>query len=352
MKRLFGQAVFSVADRLYSWEDVVLAARLWGEWEAVETRTREGLACLARLRRGRETLDERDVEAAANAFRYDRDLISGDEAKAWLERWGLIAEQWKEYLRWTVLRERSSGGQAAADAEPAGADETASYVAVEAICSGDLARFARKLAGRAAVASLAREAAYEAGAATGTWDARFSTTVEPAPEEWPGVAKAVIRDKVENLALVERRYEAMLPQIVTPKAVAEQLRLRYFDWIRLECEAVGFPDEGMAREVALGVREDGMAFDEVVAEAGRKVRRASWYMDGLDPAMQNALIAASPGELVGPIPVDDRYVLVVLREKLVPSADDPETAKRAEAAALDAALTREINDRVRWHWRQ
>ena len=347
MKWLFGQAVFTVADRRYCWEDVVLAARLWGDWEAVEARTRDGLACLARARQSGEALDERDVDAAANAFRYERDLISGDEAKAWLARWGLTPEGWKAYLQWTLLRERSSGEAAGAPA----AGDVSDQVACEAICSGDLARFARMLAGHAAVASLAREAAHEIGAATGTWDAGFSTIVELAPEEWPGVATAVIRDKVENLALVERRYEAMLPQIVTPRAVAEQLRLHYFDWIRLECEAAGFPDEGMAREVALGVREDGMAFDEVVAEVGRKVRRASWYMDRIDPALQTALIAASPGELVGPIPVDDMYVLVVLREKIVPSADDLETAKRAEAAALDAALTREINDRVRWHWR-
>ena len=352
MEKLFTQAVFSVAERTYSWADVVLAAKLWDEWDAVETRTLVGVACLSHAGRSGTMLDERDVEAAATEFRYEHDLISGDEMKAWLARWGLTAKEWKEYVRWTLLRDGPSAPSAEVlDRESIAADLVSSRIWVEAICSGDLARFARALAGRAAVAARVRQEAYAVGAGTATWDASFTMCVDLDPDDWPGLSRGALRDKIENLALVERRYEAELPDILTATAVAEQIRLHYFDWIRFDCEATTFPTQDMAKEVALGVREDGMAFDEVAAEVGTPVRRSAWYRDAIEPALQTALVAASPGELVGPLFVDDLYVLIRLREKIVPSADDPETARRAETAALDAALTREINDRVRWHTR-
>jgi hypothetical protein len=355
VKRLFGQAVFSVAGRTYFWEDVVLAAMLWGEWAAIETRARRGLACLTRVRRSGERLDTLEIEKAADAFRYKHDLISGDETKAWLARWGLTVDGWMEYIQWTLLSERSSARstEAVGDVD---VDEAADCVLYEAICSGDLARLARKLAGRVAVAD---RAAKEAPAADSDQEepreaTRFDVIQGLAPDTWPGGHAGVaegLREKVENLGPVERRYSAFLPQIVTPKAVAEQIRIHYLDWIWLECETTAFATEDMAKEVALGVHEDGMTLAEAAAEVGWPAQRYDDYMDGFDATVKTAMLAASSGELVGPFFLHGQYFLLHVLKKIVPSKDNPETAKRAKRAALEAALAREINDRVQWHWR-
>jgi hypothetical protein len=350
MKRLFGQEVFSTAGRTYCWEDVVLGAALWGEWAAIETRTRRGLACLARSRRGDEKLDKREVAAAANAFRYERDLISGDEAKAWLAGWGLTVEAWMEYVQWTLLRERSA--MSTADDVAVSAGQIASHIVYEAVCSGDLARLARMLAGRVAVAELAAEEATDAGATDGESDsaaARLDAVL--APDGWPGGSAQALRDKAENLRLVERRYAASLPRLVTSKATAEQIRTHYLDWLRIDSDVTAFPTEDMAKEVALSVREDGMTLVEVAAEVGRPVKRYSGCMDGYDRTVKNVLLAATPGDLVGPFFHGGAYHLLHVLEKTVPSRDDPETVERAERATLEAALARETNGRVRWHWR-
>ena len=46
MPALSGRRIFSVRDTIYTWEDVVLAGILWGDWDALEGEVRAGLACL------------------------------------------------------------------------------------------------------------------------------------------------------------------------------------------------------------------------------------------------------------------------------------------------------------------
>src|SRR5262245_17988390 len=109
MKTLFGQTNFVVGEREYNWGDVILAAQLRGDWEALETQTRAGIACLdqfaiactdepprsacdcgticqivphaqlhtdlKRLAAEGGALAQQEIDGAANEFRYARDLI-------------------------------------------------------------------------------------------------------------------------------------------------------------------------------------------------------------------------------------------------------------------------------------
>src|SRR2546428_13681973 len=95
MATLSGSRIFTVGGTAYVWEDVVLAAHLWGDWTALEQRVRDGLACLARLDEDDEDgLDEADVDAAGTEFRYARDLVAAADLEAWLDRPGLTGDAW------------------------------------------------------------------------------------------------------------------------------------------------------------------------------------------------------------------------------------------------------------------
>jgi len=89
MQTLLRQMVFAAGDRDYHWADVVLGAKLWGDWEDLAEEVRQGLACVKRLEDGDEELNPDLVSAAADEFRYERDLVSAQEMEAWLHRWGL-----------------------------------------------------------------------------------------------------------------------------------------------------------------------------------------------------------------------------------------------------------------------
>src|SRR5215510_16250447 len=106
MDVLLEQVVFSVGADLYRWEDVMLSAQLRGDWAVLEERLREGLACLGRLNDLDEELESTEVETAANEFRYERDLVTAAEAKAWLKQWNLSAEAWMDYVQRSLLRQK------------------------------------------------------------------------------------------------------------------------------------------------------------------------------------------------------------------------------------------------------
>src|SRR5262245_48847696 len=111
MPALAGQRIFTVGGTSLAWEDLVLAGCLWGDWVDLEARVRDGLACLARYEdldeeETEEALSEDDVEAAAAEFRYARDLVAASDLEAWLERRGITVDEWLDFVRRNLLRDR------------------------------------------------------------------------------------------------------------------------------------------------------------------------------------------------------------------------------------------------------
>jgi hypothetical protein len=152
MKLLSTRAVFSIGDRTYCWGDVILAAVLWGEWAEMEGDVRRGLALLKYAEETGTLPPERDVSLAVKEFRYEHNLITGEESRTWLETWGLTLNDWRNYFRSSLLRQRPTGDPAELSARYQGADvEVARWLTAEGVCSGRLSRWARRLAGRAAV---------------------------------------------------------------------------------------------------------------------------------------------------------------------------------------------------------
>jgi len=325
MLAILDEKLFSVGGTACTGRDVVAAARRWGDWSRFEEEVRQGLACAERADDTDEDLDDDELERAAQEFRYERDLISGQEMQAWLARWALDADDWMEHLRRARLRARWAGELASIAAEypPApGAVEAA--VHADAVCSGFLAAAARKLAGRAAAAARAREEGWIAAAPAGG-------------------------DLEAALDWIDAGFQRFTERVVTSEALAGQVALHRLDWIRAECRCLVLPTLESAREAALCVREDGMSLDEVARNAGVSVEPANGFLDAYDPALHDALRAARPGELVGPTPCGEGIALVLVCDKVLPALVDPVVRRRAEARLLEAAILREVHQRVAWH---
>lgn len=233
-----------------------------------------------------------DVEAeeAETRFRYDRGLVAAEEMEAWLARWGLSVGEWRDYLRGALA-----------------ADDRAAWVA--AICSGALERAAEELAAKAAVAEAAGE-----------------------PD-------------------LDQAYDRFAADAVTPEALRSLLASRTADWIRVDCRTLVLPTADGAREAALCVRDDGMALAEVAAQAGAELREHSLFLEDAEGELGKALLSARTGELLGPVPLGDRFALVLVDGKVEPSLDDPEILRRAQEAVRRRAIEREVVNRVTWHER-
>lgn len=345
MRALWEQDVFSVGDQVFQWRDVVLAAVRWGDWSGVVSRARTGEALLAaELDAEEATLSADEVEAACNEFRYDRDLTTADETEAWLERWGLDLETWSSWITVGLLRDRAEPGVAEGD----GAQEPGeAAIQAEAVCSRALTRFAYRLASRAAIAARSDQESQPSGSGL-------------EPDEVPpevdvgglslGLSPDEVRERFRMLAGLEGAYHRFAEAAVTPETIEARIRTHQADWIRVRTRSVLLSSEDVAREALLSIREDGASLEELAEDAATEVEEGSYYLEELEPAVLERLMAAQKGELVGPVRQEDRFGIFLVLDKLPPSSSDPVIADRARESLLDSAVSREVDNRVTWLW--
>jgi hypothetical protein len=347
VENLYGQVAFTVGGDEYHWDDVVLAADLREEWTRVRDRLRQGLACLRASEEREDGPEEPEIESAATEFRYSRDLVAAQEMEDWLTRWNVTAEGWMDYVRWSLLRQKWADQIADLLSEYSPEDgEVDSRIHVEAVCSGDLERFANDLAGRAAVSEVKKSGTEPEEAEVADVLRQFTgrRTERGLAEISPGSYQA----KMERLARLEVSFRRFREQVATPRKIAALIRSRRIDWTRLDLDSISFPEEQTAREAALCVREDGRTLAEVAADARRELRQSTMYIEEMEPALRDGFVGAQKGELLGPFQNGQEFVLHQVRDKRLPSAGDAALTDRARQAVLQLQLDREINDRVKW----
>src|SRR5262245_32303512 len=98
--------LFIVHDQEFGWDEVVLAAEIWGEWRPFFETVRLSLACLRFAEKSDFLSDAAETREIANRFRYAHNLISADETRSWLCDRSITVESWMDCLRGQALRER------------------------------------------------------------------------------------------------------------------------------------------------------------------------------------------------------------------------------------------------------
>jgi hypothetical protein len=337
MNALLGRPAFWVSGAAYSWDDVVLAAELWGDWARVVRQAVEGVILLARAEAGTgaHLISRPGIEKRANAFRYARDLETAEDTESWLRRWGLTASLWTRWLRMETLRAHLTlpPGEARAGLDTEDFDEV---LLCEAVCSGALERLAGRLAERVAMCEMRRTT-------SGTCDLRpaLPAGVPMCP---PG------RDAARYLTVVRHElcFRAFLDELATPAALEVHRAAHHFDWLRLSYQALRFSSTEQVREAAWAVSRDGLSLHEVAVAARSVVEEGTVFLDELDGPVRDRLVGARPGQLVGPVPQDGDWLLYRVRGRVPPSLEDPVVASRTRASLVRSHVTREVANLVRW----
>lgn len=310
--------MFTVNETAFGWEEIAAAAQVWGEWDELMNQARRGLAGFKLAAETGEWPAANEVQAAATQFRYKYNLISGQETQAWISHWGLTVDEWMNYFRREMLRERWGNRL---EKLPTGADEIAAIIKCEALCSGKFAEWANKLAGRTALVF----GAAESGSLV-------------LPGESP-------REMIER---IEAAFEQLREETVTPKRLQAQIADHCLDWIHYDCRYLWFPEERIAREAAYCVIEDGMTLDEVADDARGIVQHWDFYLDEIESSARPHFLAARAGHWLGPIKMMEGFPLFDIVNKQMPAASDPRILQRAEQAVINSLMEKEMNERVRW----
>jgi hypothetical protein len=322
MNILSERPVFAVDGEVFHWGDVVRHARASGRWDELEAESCRGLACEAHFDTIEEEGAEEAIDEAAAEFRYDRELITAEEMEAWLEARGLTPEEWMGYIRRTVLRQLWADDLDDIAAEhPVGDGQVEEALRIDLLCSGTQRILAEELAVEAAAAAARGEA---------------------SPAEPPA-------DREGRLATLREQAGRFRQDAVAPETLAREVASNQMEWIRVDCRAIAFPEEGAAREAALCLREDGLDIEEVAGEADVPIEDVVLYLDQLDPEQHSRFLGATVGDVIGPVPGNEAFTVYQVVAKVMPSIDDPEIVRRAGERVLARLLAAEVNRRVRWH---
>jgi hypothetical protein len=314
--------VFIVNGAEFGWDEIAAAAQVWGEWRPFVEQTRQSLACLRLAAETGQLPAGAETRETATAFRYAHNLISAEETQTWLSQWGMTVEDWMNCLRGQLLRERWANRlNEIAAANPLSDEDVAEVIRNYAVCDDKLIEWARKLAGRAAVAFGA--------AGSGSFD---STGLSP-------------RELVEG---VEAGFDTERRLAVTPNSIEASIARRRLDWIRFDCRYIWFPEERIAREAALCVAEDGLTLDEVAYDARCIVQQWSFYLDEIEAGARQHFLAARAGEWVGPLKIMEGFPLFSILDKQAPTESDPRIRERAEKSIINSLIEKEMNGRVKW----
>jgi len=357
MPTLAGRSLFTIGNRSYVWEDLVAAGCLWGDWAALEARVRDGLICLARLDDmdddDEDALSEEDVETAAAEFRYARDLVAADDLERWLEQRGLTIDGWLDFIRCSLLLARWADDlEEIREEYEADDDEVTEAMVCEAVCSGVAGRLVERLADRATIhARATQEAASTVGGAD-DWPAAALAAAVPDDQLerfLPELSPQARRERVTAVASLEAAWRRFAALVAPPDALRGLIASRRLEWVRVATVSVVAPDEDVAKEIVLCVKEDGRPIDEVAAEAGLSAEATELWLEDVEEALRDALIGAQAGEVLGPLAWKEGHLVLTVGDKRMPSDDDAAVRARAEHALLARTVEREMANRVTWH---
>jgi hypothetical protein len=341
---------FSVRDVDFVWLDVALAAMARGDWPAFERRLSEGLACAARADLEDASPSQDALDAAATAFRYDRDLISAADVNVWLERTGLRTEDWIGYLNRDLLREQWSGDlENILDRFAPSARQLVAAAVAEGTCSGIFDTFEQTFAGRAAfvlekdATQFQRACRRDGSPSADASVARLAQT----HAHWLSMRPAA--DTAQRLSTVlelEAAFRPLAEGMASNGRMSEVVDAHRVEWMQLEVDTVSFTTETAAREAILCVTEDGLSLYDVAALSHRLVDRTTMVLEDVDVPHRDRLLAADPGRVIGPLAVDGRFDVTRLISRTAPSLTDPTVAARARQALIEAALQHAARDHV------
>jgi hypothetical protein len=315
--------VFTIENQEFGWDEIVIAAQVWGEWQPFLRTVRQSLACLRMASKSGQLPPAVELREAATSFRYAHNLISAEDARGWLARGEMTVEDWMNFLRGQLLRERWAGQlNKIVAAHPISDAEVAEVIKGHALCGGKLGEWAVKLAGRAAIA-----------AGSSRLDAR-----ELHPSGAP-------RDLVVH---IEAEFERRRKLAVTPKLIEAKIADHRLDWIHVDCRYVWFPEKRIACEAAWCVTEDGLTLDDVAYDARGVVQEWNFYLDEIEAPVRPPFLAARAGDWLGPIKMIEGFPLFNVLAKTMPAAADPQIRERAERAIIATFMEQATNERVEW----
>jgi hypothetical protein len=322
-------------EREFKTRDVIDAGLWRGDLEDVWHRFL--LRLEAEKRADEQDLEFEDdaVDAAAERFRYDRDLITAEETEQWLAARGLDLDQFSDYFGrqyWgnRLQDELELTATPYVDAAP----DLRSLFAADVILSGDLEWLTTKLVWRLAARQAESDVTEEAIAAHGKQFLERQDLAEGEVNAWL-TSLGRDADWLTEMQGMEAAYEQRCQSILLPQALKHELGSLRLPLTRFDTEVMEVESRDAAREALFCVSEDGMSMEEVASEGRYPFREVTFLLEDLPQDLQQQFMSVSPGELLDPLPNGDAFQVCRVVKKVEPDPTDEAVKQRVEQRLLD-----------------
>jgi len=274
--------VCACGNQEFTARDAIDAALFRGE---LDSKWKEFLRFVESEKRADELdldLDDDAIATAAEAFRYEHDLITAEETEAFLANRGLTLDDFTDYFTRHYCASAITEKVLSENIEYISASsELRQVFTAEAVLSGELDRMTTELMWRLAA-------------------------------RW-------FNEMVAMEAMYRRRCDALL----VPQARQRELVMLRLPLTRFETEVIELESHDAAQEALFCVREDGMSMEEVAIEGRYPYRRVDFLFEDIPNDAQQRFLSVSAGDVLEPVARGDGFELCRIIEKIEPKPDDP-----------------------------
>jgi hypothetical protein len=329
--------------------DLIDSAIFRGELKLTWTELLRLAACKEKAAELDLEMDNSAIDAAAEEFRYEHDLITAEETETWLEERGLTLSDFSDYFI------RHYWCEVVDDVKPEMVDLFSApnalrqLLTAELLFSGELDRIATRLSWRVAESR---------AAGSNSLDPQLIVAEQTRFFERSGMDETQLSDWLGRLerdsqwfscllsmeAIHRQRCEALLTKQARENEVAA-LRLPL---TRFELETVELDSLDAAREALLCVRDDGISMAEIAARNRCPYRRTEVLLEDLPEDLQHKFLSVLPGGLLEPIPRGDGFHLCRIIEKMEPNVNDPAVKNRVEKRIVERHFAELTAKHIQW----
>jgi len=331
----FDLVVCACAEQSYTAHDAIDAAIFRGE---LQIKWKEFLDEVEAEKRADELdldLNESAISSAAEAFRYEYDLITTEETQAWLANRGLTFDDFSDYFTRqycaTAISEKIVPDEV--EYQCASPDLRRSFL-TELILSGDLDRMTSDLMARLAARCAGQEPTPAAVAAE---ERKFLHRNSINPAQRANWLKKLGRDSkwLDEMLAIEAAYRTHCDRLLVPEARQHELMALRLPLTRFEIEVIELESHDAAKEALFCVQQDGISMEEVATEGGYPYRRLQFLLEDLPVDAQQRFLSVSAGNVLEPMARGDGFELCRVISKTEPHADDQTVRSRIDQRLLD-----------------
>jgi hypothetical protein len=330
----------------YTARDAIDAAIFRGEFNVKWKEFLEAVEAEKRSDQLEIDLDEAAISSAAEAFRYEYDLITAEETEEWLANRGLTLDDFTDYFtrRWCSNALYEDIGPVEVEYQSASLELRELFLA-ELILSGELERLTTAFMWRLAAHCAENNVHSDAIAVA---EQKFFDRNEIEPSQLANWLERLGRDSewFNVMLVIDAAYRTRRDRLLVPQTRQHELAALRLSLTRFETEIIELESCDAANEALLCVREDGRSMVEVATEGRYPHRRVDFVLEDISLEAQQKFLCVSPGQVLKPIERGDGFELCRIVKKIEPRLDDPRVKSRIDQRLLDRHFSELVNKYV------